>query len=50
MDRAIFCLNPSRRFASLGTAFVLIGVQAPGFLPVGLVFLVLAWRHRQQGR
>lgn len=47
---AAFCSMPSRRFASLGAAFLLIGVQAPGFLPVGLVFLVLAWRHRQQGR
>jgi len=47
---AAFCSATSRRFAGIGAAFLLIGSQASGFFPVGLVFLVLAWRHRQQGR
>lgn len=41
-----FCIQPAWRFLLLGLAFVAVGWQAPGFLPVGLVFLVLAAVHR----
>lgn len=50
MMQAAFCSMPSRRFASIGAAFLLIGTQATGFLPVGLVFLLLAWRHHRLER
>ncbi len=46
MHPAIFCLNPARRFAAIGAAFVAIGLQTPGFLPAGVVFLLLAGWHR----
>lgn len=48
MSAAMFCLHPARRFAAIGAAFVLIGLQTPGFLPAGLVFLLLSVRQRYQ--
>jgi hypothetical protein len=48
MSPAMFCLNPIRRFTVLGVVFVAIGLQAPGFLPVGVVFLLLAVIRRYQ--
>lgn len=48
MMHAAFCARPDRRFANIGTAFLLIGVLSTGFLPAGVAFLLLAWRHRQR--
>ena len=46
--QSLWCQRPDRRFVAMGVAFVLLGLQAPGFLPAGIAFLVLAGYHRMR--